>query len=1041
MADVFISYAREDIDFVRGLHDALRSDDREIWVDWEGIPPSAEWMREVRAAIEAAPSFLFVISPDSVTSRVCGEEIDHAALHSKRIIALVRREPEDDRGKPLPVHDAVGRVNWIFGREADPFDDAVRQVVESLDTDLEHVRTHARLTVRAVEWTSNDHEAGYLIRGRDLADARRWLEESEGKEPEPSPLHRKYVTASREAAADAVASRVTVGFPEDPELGVLLAAAAAAELADTPTARFALRAALAASPLRAVLPGQEGGVKVAEWSHDGTRLATADARGSVQVWDGWAGTRLWAEVGHEGTVTTLSWSPDGASIATGSEDGTARVWETAAGSERAVLRHERLQEGVVTVDWSRDGRRLLTAPKRGTTAVWDLEGGVGDALWLGHAHYLVGARWHRATNRVVLLTGREGVVAFDAETGAAEFGLRLPRPGVRAGVWSPDGSLIATCNGSQAHVWSGVDGVLVCVIVGHGSDITSIAFDPGSRRLATASTDKTVRIWDPRTGDELRRMTRHENSVKSVTWSPDGMKLVTAGADGAARVWDAAKERQVVELRERTASPDGAVWSPDGTRIATFGSDGARVYGACPGDWSLGFVSPGPASPELRGLAEEAEPADSREPRAGSPPRAASASETARKATAAPGREELLVCRWTDAGARILTAWRGGEVEVRDGATGRPGLRWTSDEPLRLALPSPDRSSLLATDRGGRSRVVDLASGVGGPALSDLDNPLTMAVWSLDGSRVLGVGADGHVGVWDASSGDRITRVNPGRAARPGEDPAVAWSPDGTRFLTYLFFSQDEAVRIWHADTGDAMAHLGRADPSQLWGAEWSPDGRWIVIVGADIRLLDPDSGALVRLLEPRGDLFSPGVAFSPAGDRVLVGLESGVAEIWDTTGEGDPLRLCGHDGRVHFGRWSRDGERVVTVSEDATAWVWNASRAEPLAALVGHGGPVHDARWSCDERLILTRSADHSARVWDAGTGAPVVRIGGVDDHVEDTEWHRDAPRALVRTASGAWVWDIELDTEALLEKARTRVSRGLRTEERRLYGLPVRA
>ena len=67
MSDVFISYSRRDIDFVRHLFDQLTAHDREPWSDWQDIPPTADWLAEIYSGIEAANTFLFVISPDSVT--------------------------------------------------------------------------------------------------------------------------------------------------------------------------------------------------------------------------------------------------------------------------------------------------------------------------------------------------------------------------------------------------------------------------------------------------------------------------------------------------------------------------------------------------------------------------------------------------------------------------------------------------------------------------------------------------------------------------------------------------------------------------------------------------------------------------------------------------------------------------------------------------------------------------------------------------------------------------------------------------------------
>ena len=68
MADVFISYSRRDSEFVHRIHDVLKTQGREVWVDFEDIPPSAEWMNEIRAAIEASTSVVFIITPNSAAS-------------------------------------------------------------------------------------------------------------------------------------------------------------------------------------------------------------------------------------------------------------------------------------------------------------------------------------------------------------------------------------------------------------------------------------------------------------------------------------------------------------------------------------------------------------------------------------------------------------------------------------------------------------------------------------------------------------------------------------------------------------------------------------------------------------------------------------------------------------------------------------------------------------------------------------------------------------------------------------------------------------
>src|SRR3712207_1474722 len=92
MGHIFISYAREDTAFVQRLNDALKERGKSTWVDWEGILPSAEWLKEIYSAIEAADAALFVISPDFAASTVCGKELAHAVAHHKRLVPVVFRD-------------------------------------------------------------------------------------------------------------------------------------------------------------------------------------------------------------------------------------------------------------------------------------------------------------------------------------------------------------------------------------------------------------------------------------------------------------------------------------------------------------------------------------------------------------------------------------------------------------------------------------------------------------------------------------------------------------------------------------------------------------------------------------------------------------------------------------------------------------------------------------------------------------------------------------------------------------------------------------
>ena len=116
MSDVFISYSRKDRAFVDRLHQALEKRNLTVWVDLEGILPSAEWMVTIRGAIDEAEAVLFVISPDSIASEICGDELAHAVARNKRLIPVLRREPG------APVNEALARLNYVFARDTDDFE-------------------------------------------------------------------------------------------------------------------------------------------------------------------------------------------------------------------------------------------------------------------------------------------------------------------------------------------------------------------------------------------------------------------------------------------------------------------------------------------------------------------------------------------------------------------------------------------------------------------------------------------------------------------------------------------------------------------------------------------------------------------------------------------------------------------------------------------------------------------------------------------------------------------------------------------------------
>ena len=196
MSDVFISYSRKDIAFARLLHQSLVENNLETWIDWQDIPPSADWLAEVFEAIEETDAFVFIISETSLASEICGLEINHAFKHNKRLIPIVIKDVEADKVPP-----ELSVLNWIFFDDAgEKFEKAMDDLVTAITVDQAWVKDHTRFQKKALDWERKGSDRGLLLRGTELSDAEAWLADSANKDPLPTGVQTEYILKSREDA-------------------------------------------------------------------------------------------------------------------------------------------------------------------------------------------------------------------------------------------------------------------------------------------------------------------------------------------------------------------------------------------------------------------------------------------------------------------------------------------------------------------------------------------------------------------------------------------------------------------------------------------------------------------------------------------------------------------------------------------------------------------------------------------------------------------------------------------------------------------------
>ncbi|WKZ47729.1 MAG: TIR domain-containing protein [Anaerolineales bacterium] len=967
---VFISYSRKDKKFVKKLNDALDNEGVKAWVDWEGIELASDWRARIADAIQSSDAFIFVISPDSLKSKVCGEELAQGIQYNKKLIPVLYRPRTP--GQKVPKE--LSQKNYVYMRAEDNFRATLPKLVEAINTDLAWVQLHTKVLNDAIEWDTKNRSRGFLLQSEELKEAETWMANASTQTNRiVLPLQAEFIHASRSladrrqriaffgvtfllvlslilsvlafmarnearASQKVAQTNESLALQREQEASIAQAAAEANEaLAEQQTNLAKAQRSAALAQIYQSRPGEldtSALLALDSWDRSPSFEAEDLIRSNVSLFP-----LPVAHMKQDGPIFNIEWSPDRQFFVTGNKsDKTSKsaknlacVWREDSGEKVYCVEHD---DDVTDALFSPDGQYLITASADKSVRFWNAANGEfvqrldfgGAVLDLDESRTILAIG--RQDNYLTLYYfNRPDLKPFDYEVVNKVNNIKQP-VGVDAVQFSPSGGYLAfgTTTGT-VKMWQISSSSIYNGPKHTGSDFHALAFSPDSLWLVSGGSDSFSRLTK-RDGTVMDSIP-HGDWVEDVAFGPDSSWYVTVSDDNKVRVINTESGAEKLRMSHSSFVQKVAV-SPDGQWIASTGYDKlVRIWDSVSGSLMLEFPLNGNGSAlsfnqdgrRIVAADESGTIAIWDTSSLYARLNAVEFTDTLHKALFAPSGEFLLV------NADDYNVWEisaGDITTLRNGAQNKSILQ-TRSLTYDMAI-SPDSNWVAVVENDNVNPRLNRAflASMDGQVQLPLEHggEVTSVGFTNDGKYTLTAGVNGLITAWEAGSSTRSFDLD-------NEGPVLSLAASPTTGIVAVGLRNK--VNVWDTQTKQLVTEIPVA--GNIVTLTFSKDGQWLAVGSAN--------GA-VSLWKVEAATFTPSgadmqfsgtlnsLAFSPNNQWLAGGDSTGFAYLWDVAAAQELSRLRNGDP-VTSVTFSPDGSQLITVARKVVR-VWDLSAIQPYS-------------------------------------------------------------------------------------------------------------